>query len=110
MKEKTKKQLEALKKNTFKNNNHKDTNQQNCIFVQIQISNDYKQQNVRKTYSFSNIKTLLDIFRMQDFALNISKFSLGYMSPKTLKNLGLNVKLEIFEGKGNFLFHVPLGK
>jgi hypothetical protein len=24
--------------------------------------------------------------------------------------LGLNVKLEIFEGKGNFLFHVPLGK
>ena len=75
MKEKTKKQLEALKKKTFKNNNHKDTNQQNCIFVQIQISNDYKQQNVRKTYSFSNIKTLLDILRMQDFALNISKFS-----------------------------------
>jgi hypothetical protein len=112
MKEKTKKQLEALKKKkTFKNNNHKDTNQQNCIFVQIHFSNDYKQQqNVRKTYSFSNIKTLLDILRMQDFAFNISKFSKGYMSPKTLKNLGLNVKLEIFEGKGNFLFHVPLGK
>jgi competence transcription factor ComK len=70
------------------------TNQQNCIFVQIHFSNDYKQQqNVRKTYSFSNIKTLLDMLGMQDFALNISKFSLGYMSPKTLKNLGLNVKL-----------------
>ena len=40
-----------------------------------------QQQNVRKTYSFSNIKTLLDMLGMQDFALNISK----YMFQKPLK-------------------------
>ena len=92
MKQKTKKTTRSFKKK--RPSEIIITNQQNCIFVQIHFSNDYKQQqNVRKTYSFSNIKTLLDMLGMQDFALNISKFSLGYMSPKTLKNLGLNVKL-----------------
>jgi len=34
---------------------------------------------------FSNIKTLLDMLRMQDFALNISKFSRRWHAPKHLK-------------------------
>jgi hypothetical protein len=49
------------------------TNQQKCSF-KSQI--DYKQQNKgRKIKLFSNIKTLSDMLRMQDFALDISRFS-----------------------------------
>jgi hypothetical protein len=45
---------------------------------------DYIQLNkLRKINLFSNIKAHSDMLRMQDFALNISKFSCGGMSPNT---------------------------
>jgi hypothetical protein len=41
--------------------------------------------NKRKLNLFSNIKTLSDMLRRQDFALNISNFSCG-VCPQTLLN------------------------
>jgi hypothetical protein len=57
------------------------TNQQKCSFIQIHISNwllTTKQS--KKNQFILNIKTFSDMLRMQDFALNISKFSFGGMS------------------------------
>jgi len=76
-----------------------------CRKVKCWSQIDYKQQNkVRKIYLFSNIKTLSDMLKMQDFALNISKFSCERHVPKpSYINLadfaGLNGKVKIWKGK-----------
>jgi hypothetical protein len=58
------------------------TNQQKFVLFRFISQIDYKQPNkVRKVNLFSNINTFSDMLRIQDFALNISKFSCGGMSP-----------------------------
>jgi hypothetical protein len=54
------------------------------------------------------------MIRMQDFALNISKFSCGGISPNLPRLFGRlsghQPKNRNLEGKVNFLFHFPMGK
>jgi hypothetical protein len=45
------------------------------------VKKDKNKNKVRKIYLFSNNKTLSVMLRMQDFTLNISKFSCEGMSP-----------------------------